>query len=187
MTDSHAAAAGVPFRLQPFPDDPVPAGLAITGQARRDADRLQLHYRLSGAPQALLIPPLCPSPLRLDELWQSTCLEAFLARPADPGYRELNVSPAGHWNLYRLEAYRLGLTADPGVATAPRLERHQRPGLLELSVTLDLPPDLAAAPRLELGITAVIETLQGELSYWALLHPGEQADFHRREGFALQL
>ena len=36
-------------------------------------------------------------------------------------------------------------------------------------------------------ITAVLELHSGEILYWALNHPGEQADFHLREGFALRV
>jgi hypothetical protein len=45
---------------------------------------------------------------------------------------------------------------------------------------------LAGRP-LELAVTAVVELRDGEILYWALAHPGEQADFHWREGFGLRL
>jgi hypothetical protein len=40
---------------------------------------------------------------------------------------------------------------------------------------------------LRLGLAAVIETTDGALSYWALAHPAARPDFHRREGWTLQL
>lgn len=183
---SPVAPAARPFRLQPFPGEPAPAGLAIGGSASRDGQQLNLCYSLRGPLQPLRLPEPGATPRRLDDLWQSTCLEAFLALPGDPGYWELNVCPSGDWNLYRLDAYRQGLRPEP-TSAAPLLQRRVLAAGLELSVSLPLPPPLAAAPELELGITAVIATCDGELSYWALRHPGEQADFHRREGFALRL
>ena len=183
---SPAAPAAHPFQLQPFPGEPAPAGLAIGGSASRDGQCLNLRYRLSGPLQPLRLPEPAATPRRRDELWQSTCLEGFLALPGDPGYWELNVCPSGDWNLYRLDAYRQGLRPEPD-ATAPLLQRRIKGQGLELSVSLPLPPRLATATGLELGITAVIATGEGELSYWALRHPGEQADFHRREGFTLRL
>jgi hypothetical protein len=36
-------------------------------------------------------------------------------------------------------------------------------------------------------VTAVVELRDGEIHYWALAHPGEQADFHWREGFGLRV
>lgn len=181
-----ASLPEVPFQLQPFPGEPAPVGLAIDGSAKRDGQQLNLRYRLSGPLQPLRLPEPTATPRRLDELWQSTCLEGFLALPGDAGYWELNVCPSGDWNLYRLDAYRQGLRPEPA-ATTPLLQRRTLAEGLELSVSLPLPPLLAHAPEVELGITAVIATRQGELSYWALRHPGDQADFHRREGFTRRL
>ncbi|NMF90687.1 hypothetical protein GPA26_19635, partial [Aromatoleum petrolei] len=59
-------------------------------------------------------------------------------------------------------------------------------GRLVLDVTLDA----AALPQgspLELGLTAVVETLDGTLSYWALRHPSARPDFHLRDAFTLPL
>jgi hypothetical protein len=36
-------------------------------------------------------------------------------------------------------------------------------------------------------VTAVLQQQSGSCSYWALRHPGPEADFHRRDGFALRL
>jgi hypothetical protein len=40
---------------------------------------------------------------------------------------------------------------------------------------------------LEIAITAIIQTKDGNETYWALTHPAPQADFHRRESFILEL
>ena len=37
------------------------------------------------------------------------------------------------------------------------------------------------------GLTAVIETLDGAISYWALAHPAEKPDFHHPDSFILIL
>jgi hypothetical protein len=47
----------------------------------------------------------------------------------------------------------------------------------------DLPSD---APWL-LGLSAVIEEMNGRLSYWALAHPPGKPDFHHADCFALEL
>lgn len=186
MAASATAARELPFQLQPFPGDPAPDGLTIAGSVSRVGQSLQLRYVLSGTLAELLLPEPAAAPRRLDALWQSTCLEAFPALPGDPGYWELNVCPSGDWNLYRLDAYRQGLRPE-AAGREPELQRQARAGELELTISLRLPPPLATAAALELGITAVIATRNGGVSYWALCHPGEQADFHRRDGFALRL
>ena len=46
---------------------------------------------------------------------------------------------------------------------------------------------VAADRAIEVGIAAVIELAGGGLTYWALTHPGPEADFHRRESFRVEL
>jgi hypothetical protein len=40
---------------------------------------------------------------------------------------------------------------------------------------------------LRLGLSAVIESCNGSLSYWALRHPAGKPDFHHADAFALGL
>ena len=187
MPTPDPTAAAVPFQLRPFPGEPAPEGLGILGSAGRDGNCLTLRYQLSGPLQQLRIPEPNANPRRLDALWQSTCLECFLAFPKDPGYWELNISPTGDWNFYRLDGYREGLRPEPACPEAPRLQRRERSGMLEFEVRVVLPPQLAEAPALELAVSAVVATRDAAISYWALRHPCPQADFHHRGGFALRL
>ena len=45
---------------------------------------------------------------------------------------------------------------------------------------------IPANQKVNLGLTAIIQTLDGSESYWALTHPDAQADFHIRDGFTIQ-
>lgn len=55
--------------------------------------------------------------------------------------------------------------------------------VLEALVSVaQFPPNPANEP-FGLGLTAVIETITGEKSYWALHHPVLRPDFHHRDGF----
>ena len=189
---SNAAELGQAFQLLPFPEPPVPRGLAVDGWIRRQGEQLTVTYRLHDPEQTLAIPPLTPSPQRRDGLWQASCVELFLALPGQGSYRELNLSPNGDWAVYRLEGYRQGLTPDPSWCGLPLRRKDggsdgEGNGILELQLDTPLPPELAAAPELEVAITAVLQGRDGTCSYWALLHPGTEADFHRRDGFALRL
>lgn len=184
-----------PFSLVPFPGDSYPAGLQLLGsvsrrplRAREDerAAILHLRYRLVGPWPQLQIPAATPQPERRDGLWQATCLECFLARPGEPAYWELNLCPSGHWNAYRLPSYRGVLLPESGFSV-PQMQREVAEDWWEVRVQWELPPALAAAPALEVGVTAVIGTQAGAISYWALCHPGPEADFHRRDSFCLQL
>jgi hypothetical protein len=105
--------------LRPFDPATAPKRLRLEANLRRQGTSLKVRWILSGDLQQLRLPEPVEEPQRLDELWTSTCLECFLARPADEGYWELNVSPAGHWNLYRLDGYRQGLRPEASLQHLP--------------------------------------------------------------------
>jgi hypothetical protein len=126
----------------------------------------------------------------------TTCFEFFMGLQNSPSYWEFNLSPAGDWNVYRFQDYRQGMQEEPVLNTLP-FEVQQQSGALTLDLVLDLAPIFessssfpSASPLqqpLELGITAVLESQQKEVSYWALNHCGTQADFHLRESFHIKL
>jgi len=175
-----------PFELRPFAAGPPPPALRLSGAAGREGDRLLLRYRLAGELAAVRLAPPAVAPSRQDDLWGSTCFECFWAVAGERSYWELNASPAGHWNLYRLEDYRLGLRPEAGCEQPlQRLCRGEAQLVLELE--LALPRAIPTGAPLELAIACVIEDQRGTLSYWALSHPGVEPDFHRRDAFLLRL
>lgn len=145
----------------------------------------------SPAPSPANAPAPSPAP-RGAELWRHTCFEAFVAAADGPGYLELNVSPAGAWDLLAFHGYRAGGPLPAGVP-APEITLRQAGERLEVAVRLDLArlvaeaglPDLAAAPRL--GLAAMLEDDAGTLTHWAIRHPAAQPDFHAPDSFALRL
>ena len=173
-----------PFALRSF--TPPPASLSLAGSVRRDGDRLSLHYRLEDPEGLVLLPPATATPRRGDDLWTTTCFEFFLAEPGAEPYWEVNLSPSGDWNLYRLSGYRQGLAPEPAIGALPFVVQRDGSGL-EVMVTLDLGALPLAGRPLELAVTAVVELRDGVILYWALHHSGEQADFHWREGFGLRV
>lgn len=191
MREPHAPEGVLTFSLLPFGTDPAPFGLQLVGQLERQGDQLAITYHLRGPLTSVVlpVPPTTGAPRRLDGLWEHTCFELFLAAEGMEPYWELNLAPNGDWNLYRLDGYRQGLTPMGDRDALPFAVRASGQGL-ELELTLELPLELALACRhraLQLGITAVMEHPEGDLSYWALSHGGGEADFHRREDFLLQL
>jgi hypothetical protein len=120
-----------------------------------------------GAPASRFVIPEPVDPKRADDLWQTTCFEAFLRVPGALSYREWNFAPSGEWAAYDFTAPREGRT-DAEVA-APYLR-------------------VDAAGAWELGLSAVLEEADGTKSYWALAHPNEEKpDFHDPACFAAHL
>lgn len=171
------------FSLQPF-ELVYPLDVKITGNIARDRNRLALNYTLLGDLSALAIPSLADFPLRKNELWQETCFEFFLGLHNLPGYWEFNLSPAGYWNVYRFADYREGMQEETAISSLPFDTRLQSDAFF-LSLELDLEPLIPAEQALEVAIASVIRAKTGEISYWALTHCGQQADFHRRNSFTI--
>ena len=69
-------------------------------------------------------------------------------------------------------------------SAAPHLTCRRDTHTLTLEALLPLPP---SSGPLRLGLSAVIETTDGALSYWALAHPAPRPDFHQRAGWTLRL
>jgi hypothetical protein len=178
--------SGQDFSLQPFSPLGPPLTIRITGHINRRPRQLAIRYDLHGPLAELMIPPPAAIPSRRQGLWEETCFEFFLGVKNAPRYWEFNLSPAGHWNVYRFTGYRQGMVAETAFTSLP-LSLRRRPDSLEVALELDVGRILAADQPLIVGIAAVIKLAGGGLTYWALTHPGPEADFHRRDGFLIEL
>lgn len=173
------------LHLQPHPTSPCPDIAACEAELTRLGDGgLHLRFTLRGELARLRVPPPGPA-ARRDGLWAHTCFEVFIAAEGSPAYREFNLAPSGAWAIYDFSAYRVRL-ADPASLTAPRIEVHSAATQLTLDAVLAA-DCLPATAVLQAGLSAVVETRAGALSYWAIRHPGERPDFHHRDAFTLTL
>ncbi|MGD2132981.1 MAG: DOMON-like domain-containing protein [Maricaulaceae bacterium] len=160
--------------------------------ARPRPETLSLRYVLTGRTDELRLAE--PGALvRADELWRHSCFEAFVRvspkdAPAGEAYYEFNFAPSRAWAAYRFSGYRTDMTSASEIG-APAITAAAG----EAGFTLEAVVDLSGAGALStaatwcLGVAAVIETVDGELSYWALRHPPGRPDFHHADAFALEL
>jgi hypothetical protein len=58
---------------------------------------------------------------------------------------------------------------------------------LSLDVSVQLHSIVHPDQSLQASITTIIQTKDGNETYWALAHPGQQADFHLRESFIVNV
>jgi len=188
------------FSLIPFPASNIPA-ISVTGEISVQKNILHLSYSFTGNIEDVFLPPASVTPSRKDDLWKTTCFEFFLAIKDQPQYWEFNMSPSGDWNVYHMDAYRrVGFKEEisiqklpfevqnPRVVEAPRTESRQyETDIIHLNAVVDLNPIVLQNQFLELGITAIIQTKDGNETYWALAHPAPFPDFHLRKGFILGL
>ncbi|RCJ19634.1 hypothetical protein A6770_05695 [Nostoc minutum NIES-26] len=173
------------FSLQPFLSEFLP-NLQIAGNIARHANTLTIHYTLSGDLKEVIIAPLSDTPARKHQLWKDTCFELFIGIKDSQRYWEFNLSPAGHWNVYRFDGYRQGMQEETALMTLPFSVQNQSDSLT-LALDLDLDKIVSANQNLEVAITTVIKCRDGNVTYWALTHQDTKADFHLRDSFIIDL
>ncbi|WP_291839338.1 DOMON-like domain-containing protein [Brevundimonas sp.] len=148
--------------------------------------QLHLWFSVAGAsPLRLPDVRLVAERSRRDGLWEHTCCEAFIE--FEGGYYEFNLSPSGDWAVYQFTGYRAG-ACSPEIA-APVVQAHRNGDLWQLQAFIDLSdlPLLRHEQPWRMGLSAVLETKDGEKTYWALAHPSDKPDFHHPDSFALVL
>lgn len=151
-----------------------------------DDHRLSIGFTLQGDLDRLRVP--APGEVRRsDRLWEHTCFEAFLAVPGQEAYWELNLAPTAAWAVYGFRRYREGGRPVPDFEPQIIVQRSQRRLDLQAVAALGSLDALDAGVGLQIGLSAVIESLDGPLSYWALRHGPGRPDFHLRTAFALEL
>ncbi len=151
---------------------------------RKSPGQIWLRYHLE-IPEEALSTPDPAEPQRADNLWQTTCFELFLRSPGKAAYAEFNFSPSAQWAAYRFDAEREGM-AELDLPRPPDIGLDMSDSHFALETTLDLPPEWRGHD-LDIGLAAVIETMDGSKSYWALAHPADRLDFHHPGSFTLRL
>jgi hypothetical protein len=134
-----------------------------------------------GAPAERFVIPKSEEPARKNELWKSTCFEAFF-RGEGEAYREWNFAPSGDWAAYDFTACREGMSEAQVSAPYLRMEDNMTWWTVGATIATD------ATQPWHLGLSAVLEEKDGTKSYWALAHcnPGKP-DFHLADCFVAKL
>ncbi|HVM37989.1 MAG TPA: DOMON-like domain-containing protein [Sphingomicrobium sp.] len=134
------------------------------------------------APASRFVIPEASEQRRADELWKTTCFEAFLRVEGGDSYREWNFAPSGQWAAYDFAACRTDMA--PAEVTVPpyvRMEDNLTWWAFGATIGVD------AAAKWQLGLSAVLEEQDGTKSYWALAHPSDRPDFHHPDCFVARL
>ena len=118
---------------------------------------------------------------RADELWQTTCFEAFLRADGEQAYREWNFAPSGQWAAYDFTGYRAGRTN--AAVKEPYIRLEDNLNWFTLGATIGV----EAGRAWSLGLSAILEEQDGTKSYWALSHEAGKPDFHAPGCFTARL
>lgn len=182
-TDNANRASGGALPLLPHVSSAHDAVDGVIADIAVDAGMLTLDYKICGDIENMVIADAC-SPARADGLWRQTCFEAFVSD--GDIYCEFNFSPSTQWAAYRFASYRSAPAALD--IQAPQIKRAAGAAELHLYTELSLESLPLPGPRpWRLGLSAVVETRRGGLSYWALRHEDGPPDFHRASCFTAQI
>ena len=160
-------------------------GYSISATLAASNHDIIAEFALHGDTAALRWPAPAAEVTQGKDLWKHTCFELFLAEPTQTEYWEYTFSPSRQWAIYAFKDHR---QPAPCTATPPPLR--EPPQLSDTAFTLQarfsLEPPLINKP-LFIGVSAIIETIDGQRHYYALKHCGNKPDFHMRESFVLRL
>lgn len=179
------SATAAPVALRPHPLFRQSAVEVIMVEAARTPeDTLQIRYIVTGALDRICLAGPAPS-VRRDGLWRTTCFEVFILADDMPGYFEANFSPSSEWAAYHFDSYRVNMKPVP-VSAPPHIVTARNDDRFTTDVQL-YPSCVSPTAKWRFGLSAVIEAIDGTLSYWALAHAPGNPDFHHLDCFALEL
>ena len=172
----------VPHPTTPPPDPEMKVWATVEHAAALGTTATTNIWFGVGAPASKFVIPEPADAERAENLWESTCFEAFLRVDYAQTYREWNFAPSTQWAAYDFTGYRDGRTeadvAPPYIRTEDNLT------WWGLGATIAVPAD----HEWLLGLSAILEAQDGTKSYWALAHPeGDKPDFHDPVCFAARL
>ena len=174
------------YKLIPFLDDELEQAidLKVGIDWSLNESKLIIQFVIIGPIDRLKIPPVSDTPQRRVGLWEMTCFECFVGSLGQKNYWEINLSPSGDWNVFRLDGYRENLREEPMIKALPfGVER--RGDRMIVDVTLDIQKLGLCRDTIELSATSVMEEVTGDISYWAVAYTGTTADFHLRKSFVI--
>ncbi len=151
---------------------------------------LHLDFVLKADLREIILPKKFEGEERVDNLWEHTCFEAFIALENSPQYLEVNLAPSGQWNIYEFKSYRASRLEAEQVTCKPLVLRAKTNFNMQTKIDLSAVSWIKNSKKdvdVQLGLTGVIELKNKLKSYCALTHKSEKPDFHRKESFIFRL
>lgn len=177
---------GTLFQLRPFTTCSIAENLSISGSLTRRPGEVLIEYKVEGALGRISWPKNSRVIGRCHELWRQTCFELFFTKKGEAAYWEVNFGLNDRWNVYRFTDYRAGMREERSVGK-PLCRVVMEGDLLSLSCTLKFDDLIEDSADLEVGVSTVIQAIDGGISYWAIDHCDSKPDFHNRTSFCLIL
>src|SRR5689334_23534411 len=96
----------VPHPTTPPPDPDMKVWATVEHAAELGTTATTNIWFGVGTPASKFLIPAAAESERAEDLWQTTCFEAFLRADGEKSYREWNFAPSTQWAAYDFAAYR---------------------------------------------------------------------------------
>jgi hypothetical protein len=174
--------------LKPFKEGDLIEGINLSCSVELVEESLLFNFSLEAEDGAIVVPEKSKAAVKNDRLWKNTCFEFFISETERDAYFELNFSPSGDWNFLAFDDYRETSQKQSDMDIGKMAEWSKDSD--GLTLTAKLPLSLFSknsTEALDIGIAAVLEHSNAELSYWALAHNGPKPNFHNRDSMCLSI
>lgn len=166
-------------------------GTKVIAEIHISDAHIDISYTVDGL-KDLLVPSLTEKPQFREGLWQHTCFEFFLRPNSIKNYLEFNFSPSGDWAVFAFSGYRSATESFDASEMVLGVHREIDANTLLVKATLDRAALARHFQQNDIwefrgNLTAVLESHEGKLTYWALTHGKLKPDFHLPETFTLPL
>lgn len=175
------------YELVPFKVSSQSSKIKIFAEAFKANSELSINFIIEDKSKIILLTDEQQG-VRKNELWKSTCFEAFLGPAGSEDYFELNLATGGSWNFYNFDSYRNPSEAreEKRVTKIGFKKINEDHGITRLEVIVPI-QSLNLKGRLELSLNSVIEFKNKEKAYFAIKHVSDKPDFHQRDSFICNL
>ncbi|MEL7197101.1 MAG: hypothetical protein AAGL10_02200 [Pseudomonadota bacterium] len=144
---------------------------AVTASLTPTDTGCEAEFRLDGRIAAINVPESA-EPVRMDNLWKTTCFEIFWQPIGGTYYREFNLSPSSRWACYDFDSFREGMRDAPVDAISVSSSHNDEELVLKANIAADLPTPAQVA------LNAIVEHPDGGLQFWALAFGPGKPEFH---------
>ena len=143
--------------------------------------KIKLNFQVIGNRKAYVINSKLENEEKIerkDELWKSTCFELFIANSPSEEYYEINISPFGEWNIYHLNAYKVGFKEFREVSK-PIIKMTKENYKYRLSFEIEFNQRIFNNEGLSFNLATIILD-KNNLRHFYSICPRKTADFHNR-------
>ncbi len=158
----------------------------ISASVTIETDYLVFKYRIIGQMDSILLPLCEKGKFRRYDLWDHTCFECFIKDPYEDWYIEFNFAPSKAWNCFYISSYRCNegeYMAVEEVIIEQKLKSEEYELVAKVHLSQMDVFNFKEKHNFQVGLTAVIENVKGELGYWCLLRRDGEPDFHDPDTF----